>query len=92
MFALGCIQALQCHHNTCPTGITTHDPKLQRGLDPTNKAERVANYAHAMRNEVELIAHSAGALDPSLLRPEHAFQIDASGLPISLTHSAITNA
>ena len=84
MFALGCIQALQCHHNTCPTGITTHDPKLQRGLDPTNKAERVANYASAMRNEVELIAHSAGALDPSLLRPESAFQIDASGLPTPL--------
>ena len=92
MFALGCIQALQCHHNTCPTGITTHDPKLQRGLDPTNKAERVANYASAMRNEVELIAQSAGALDPSMLRPEHAFQIDASGLPISLTHSAVTSA
>lgn len=81
MFALGCIQALQCHHNTCPTGITTHDPRLQRGLDPTNKAERVANFATAMRKEVELIAHSAGALDPSLLRPEHAFQVDASGLP-----------
>ncbi|MCH9674114.1 MAG: FMN-binding glutamate synthase family protein, partial [Gammaproteobacteria bacterium] len=25
MFALGCIQALQCNKNTCPTGITTHD-------------------------------------------------------------------
>ena len=81
MFALGCIQALQCHRNTCPTGITTHDPKLQRGLDPTNKAHRVANYAAAMRKEVDLIAHSAGALDPSLLRPEHAFKIDANGLP-----------
>ena len=34
MFALGCIQALQCNKNTCPTGITTHDPKLQRGLVP----------------------------------------------------------
>ncbi|MEM7613386.1 MAG: FMN-binding glutamate synthase family protein, partial [Pseudomonadota bacterium] len=26
MLALGCIQALQCNLNTCPTGITTHDP------------------------------------------------------------------
>ena len=33
MFAIGCIQALQCNKNTCPTGITTHDKKLQRGLD-----------------------------------------------------------
>lgn len=28
MFSLGCIQALQCNKNTCPTGITTHDPRL----------------------------------------------------------------
>ncbi len=85
MFALGCIQALQCHHNTCPTGITTHDPKLQRGLDPTNKAHRVANYAAAIRKEVELIAHSAGALDPRLLRPEHAFQVNGNGIPEPLS-------
>jgi hypothetical protein len=31
MFALGCIQALKCHKNTCPTGITTHDPRFQAG-------------------------------------------------------------
>ena len=37
MFALGCIQALKCDENTCPTGITTHNKRLQRGLDPTNK-------------------------------------------------------
>ncbi|GIR72392.1 MAG: hypothetical protein CM15mP74_36430 [Halieaceae bacterium] len=60
MFALGCIQALQCHQNTCPTGITTHNPKLQRGLDPTDKATRVANYADAIKREVGLIANSAG--------------------------------
>ncbi len=45
MFALGCIQALQCNKNTCPTGITTHNKKLQSGLDPVIKAERVRNYA-----------------------------------------------
>ena len=39
MFSLGCIQALQCNKNTCPTGITTHDKRLQRGLDPTDKTE-----------------------------------------------------
>ncbi len=31
MFSLGCIQALQCNKNSCPTGITTHNPKLQKG-------------------------------------------------------------
>ena len=81
MFALGCIQALQCHQNTCPTGITTHNAKLQRGLNPANKAVRVANYAHAMRKEVALIAHSAGVLDPAGLEPRHAFLIGADGQP-----------
>jgi glutamate synthase domain-containing protein 2 len=60
MFALGCIQALQCNRNTCPTGITTHDPKLQKGLVPEDKAERVYRYATTLRKEVETIAHSCG--------------------------------
>lgn len=79
MFSLGCIQALQCNENTCPTGITTHDPKLQRGLDPTVKADRVANYAISMREEVELIAHSCGVLDPRALCTDHMFLIDEQG-------------
>lgn len=37
MFALGCIQAMKCNRNTCPTGTGTHEPDLQRGLDPANK-------------------------------------------------------
>jgi glutamate synthase domain-containing protein 2 len=44
MFALGCIQALKCHKNTCPTGITTHDPRFQEGLVVEDKDKRVANY------------------------------------------------
>ena len=81
MFSLGCIQALQCNENTCPTGITTHDPKLQKGLDPTVKANRVANYAISMREEVELIAHSCGVLEPRHLSVEHAFVVGAEGAP-----------
>ena len=42
MLAIGCIQALQCNANTCPVGITTHDPKLYSGLDIEDKSERVA--------------------------------------------------
>jgi len=48
MFSLGCIQALQCNNNTCPTGIATHDEKLQRGLNPALKSERVANHVRNM--------------------------------------------
>ena len=72
MFSLGCIQALQCNKNTCPTGITTHNKKLQTGLDPILKAERVRNYAQNMVHEVCVIAHSCGVHEPRQLRRFHA--------------------
>lgn len=61
MFALGCIQALQCDKNSCPTGITTHDKKLMRGLDPAVKSVRVANYLTNTKKQVGYIAHATGA-------------------------------
>ncbi|WP_120500125.1 FMN-binding glutamate synthase family protein [Roseovarius sp. EL26] len=85
MFALGCIQALQCNKNTCPTGITTHDAKLQYGLDPTNKAERVAYYAKNMRKEVGTIAHSCGASEPRKLQRYHARTVLDNGRSVSLS-------
>ncbi len=72
MFALGCIQAMQCNRNTCPTGVTTHDPDLQKGLDPTNKAIRIAQYVENLRKEVGAIAHSCGVENPRALRRYHA--------------------
>lgn len=71
MFALGCIQSLQCNKNTCPTGVATHKKRLQRGLNPTYKANRVASYAMNMEKEVGIIAHSCGVKDPRDLRREH---------------------
>lgn len=71
LFALGCVQSMQCDKNTCPAGITTHNPRLQRGLDPTDKAERVRHYVENLRREVEIIAHACGAADPRQLRREH---------------------
>ena len=72
MFALGCIQAMQCNRNTCPTGITTHNPDLQRGLDPADKTARVAHYVANMVKEVGVIAHSCGVRSPRDLRRTHA--------------------
>ncbi|WP_347329530.1 FMN-binding glutamate synthase family protein [Marinimicrobium locisalis] len=80
MFSLGCIQAMQCHRNTCPTGVTTHDPKLQRGLDPTDKAERVAHYQRNLTYSVGLIAHACGVAEPRLLRRRHVHMVLQSGL------------
>ncbi|MEM7071544.1 MAG: FMN-binding glutamate synthase family protein, partial [Pseudomonadota bacterium] len=60
MFSLGCIQALKCNKNTCPTGITTHNARLQKGLNPADKSIKVANYALNMVHEVQTISHSCG--------------------------------
>lgn len=79
MFALGCIQALQCNKNTCPTGITTHDPKLQRGLVPEDKAQRVAHFARSLVQEVGIIAHSCGVEEPRQLNRSHARMVQPNG-------------
>ncbi len=79
MFALGCIQAMKCDKNTCPTGITTHDPTLHRGLDPANKAVRVANFVTQMRKEVGMIAHSCGVPEPRRLKRYHVRLVCADG-------------
>ena len=79
MFALGCIQALKCNKNTCPTGITTHDPGLQKGLVPVVKADRVAAYATGLVHEVETIAHSCGVAEPRGLRRHHVRMVMPDG-------------
>ncbi len=84
MFSLGCIQALQCNKNTCPTGITTHDEKLQRGLDPVLKSERVANYVRNMVYEVGMIAHACGVTTPRELNRSHARVVQSDGLSVSM--------
>jgi glutamate synthase domain-containing protein 2 len=84
MFSLGCIQALQCNKNTCPTGITTHDPRLQRGLDPADKAVRVANYVKNMVYEVGVIAHACGVREPRQLRRFHARVVQPDGRSVAL--------
>jgi glutamate synthase domain-containing protein 2 len=93
MLALGCIQALQCNKNTCPTGITTHDPRLQRGLVVYDKAERVALYAQTLMKEVETIAHSCGVAEPRLLQRKHCRQVmeDGSSKPLDELYVNVTN-
>ena len=84
MFSIGCIQALQCNKNTCPTGITTHDKDLQSGLNPENKAERVRSYVKNMVYEVGVIAHSCGVAEPRQLRRKHAYIVSPQGKSIPL--------
>lgn len=84
LFALGCVQSMQCDKNTCPAGITTHNLRLQRGLDPEDKAERVRHYVENMRHEVEIIAHACGATAPRQLRREHCRIVVSPGRSVPL--------
>jgi len=59
MLALGCIQALECNSNKCPTGVATQNPNLYKGVDITDKTQRVFNYHH---ETMEALAHTLGAM------------------------------
>jgi glutamate synthase domain-containing protein 2 len=85
MFSLGCIQALRCHQNTCPTGVTTHNKRLQRALVVEEKYLRVANYAMNMNREIDMIAHSCGVRHARELRREHVRIVQASGQSVALS-------
>jgi len=84
MFALGCIQALRCHANTCPTGITTHNERLQRGLVVEEKYIRVAQYCENMNKEIDMIAHSCGLKHAREFRREHVRIVQEGGQSVAL--------
>lgn len=84
MFSLGCVQALKCHKNTCPTGIATHKPWLTRGLDPTEKAVRVFQYVKNIEHEVGILCHSCGVKEPRELTRKHVRMVTATGTSVSL--------
>lgn len=84
MFSLGCIQALRCNKNTCPTGVTTHNKKLQRALLPEDKAQRVANYCRNLHKEVEVIAHSCGASEPRQMKRHHVRIVQAGARSVPM--------
>jgi glutamate synthase domain-containing protein 2 len=84
MFALGCIQSLQCHRDTCPTGITTHNKRLQKGLVVTDKGKRVANYAHWVNHELDVIAYSCGLHNASEFSRQHVRIVQKPGYSICL--------
>jgi glutamate synthase domain-containing protein 2 len=74
MLAVGCIQALRCNSNACPTGVATQDPNLVVGLDVPNKRIRVKNFH---RETMESVAHLLGAMGiekTSELRPWHVMR------------------
>lgn len=78
MLALGCIQAQVCHTGRCPAGIATQSAWLMRGLDPTDKAARMANYLVTLRKETLWLAHACGVAHPSEVTLDQFEVLDAS--------------
>ena len=74
MMAIGCIQALECNRNTCPTGVATQDPKLMKGLDVEDKKTRVFQYhKNTVASFVELMS-AAGLRHQDEINRSHVFQ------------------
>lgn len=84
MFSIGCIQAMKCNKNTCPTGVTTHDRRLQRGLDPEEKYVRVANFVKKLNYGVGIIAHSCGVPHARKLQRFHVRIVQDTGRSVPL--------
>lgn len=74
MLALGCIQALECHKNKCPTGVATQNPALYKGLIVEEKYMRVKNFHHSTLESVAEILAAAGIDDLSKLRRSHIWR------------------
>ncbi|MGD9622651.1 MAG: FMN-binding glutamate synthase family protein [Mycolicibacterium sp.] len=72
MFAVGCIQALKCNTNRCPTGVATQDPVRAKALDIDDKTERVYNFQRETVASAAQIVASMGLagfheLSPAML-------------------------
>jgi glutamate synthase domain-containing protein 2 len=74
LLAVGCIQALECNTNTCPSGVATQNPNLYKGLDVNDKKVRVYNYQHeTVKAAVELMS-AAGIKHPDNLHRSHIYR------------------
>jgi glutamate synthase domain-containing protein 2 len=76
MMTVGCIMAQRCHTNTCPVGVATTDPKLQKALDIEEKSYRVLNYLVTLREGLFTAGAAAGVASPVELSEAHIAYID----------------
>src|SRR5262245_61898411 len=76
LLSIGCIQAQRCHTNHCPTGITTHNRWLIRGVDPTLKSSRLANSIVSLRKGLLAISYACGVRHPAEIKAEQLELLD----------------
>ena len=79
MLSLGCIQALECHTNHCPTGIATQNKKLEKALDIHAAAKRVATYANVLYKETTMLCESSGYASPDQITPDDIMVVTSPG-------------
>ncbi len=84
MLSIGCIQAKVCHNNSCPTGIATQNKWLQKGIDPTLKSVRLAQYFKSFKKELVEITHAAGY--------EHPCQFEINDIEINVDDRTLSSA
>lgn len=79
MNTIGCINAMKCHTNECPVGVTSHKKELQRGIVVEEKRFRTANYLTTMRKGLFMLAASCGLDSPAEFSHENIVFKDTSG-------------
>lgn len=77
MLSIGCIQAMRCHTDRCPTGVATQSAWLMRGLDPDLKSARAANYVVGLRGEMLSLGRACGVRHPALVDPDRIEMVNA---------------
>ena len=78
MIAIGCIQAQRCHTDHCPTGVATQNKWLIRGLDPSEKSARMANYICSLRKEMVQLSHACGQPHPAFVTADQIDILDGA--------------
>jgi hypothetical protein len=68
MFALGCVQSMSCHNDTCPTGVATQNPLRQKALVVPDKAARVHSFHRATLEALAELVAASGNTHPADIR------------------------
>ncbi|WP_432477579.1 glutamate synthase-related protein [Nocardioides sp. GXQ0305] len=84
MMSIGCIQAQKCHTDHCPVGVATQNPRYVRGLDPTLKSERLANYVRTLRRDLLKVSEAIGVVHPALVTADDVDCLDGVRSRLSL--------
>ncbi|HVV29984.1 MAG TPA: FMN-binding glutamate synthase family protein [Mycobacteriales bacterium] len=71
MMAVGCIQAQECHLNTCPVGVATQDPRRARALNVPDKSQRVQRFQQATVAQALQLLASMGLREAADLSPAY---------------------